>query len=238
MDAGAGIAPGTIILLNGTGSAGKTSIARALQDLAVEPLLHLGMDTFYVQVCPPKYLFRMVPPGEDPGDGAGAPESVLFLEAPDTAAGRAAGTAIVVPPFGHALLSGMHHTVATLAGLGHRVVVDHVLWEPGWLRECVALWRGFPVVFVGVHCPLPALEAREWARGDRSAKGVVRWQYTRVHRHGDLALPYDLDVETTTATPHECAARILDWLAAGHQPAGFRALARAFGAAEDRRTAR
>ena len=45
---------GRIILLNGTGSAGKTSIARALQALFEEPYLHLGMDCFYVEVCPPK----------------------------------------------------------------------------------------------------------------------------------------------------------------------------------------
>jgi chloramphenicol 3-O phosphotransferase len=221
--------PGRIILLNGTGSAGKTSIARALQELSASPLLHLGMDTFYIEVCPPKLLFRMVPPGEDVGDGRDAAESVLFLEAPDTEAGRAAGTAILLPPFGDRLISGMHHAVATLARLGNDVVVDHVLWYPPWLRECVRLWRDFPVLFVGVHCPLPVLEAREWARGDRSAKGVVRWQYSRVHQHGDLALPYDLTVDTSTATPHDCAARILDRWLCGTKPAGFPALARAFG---------
>lgn len=201
---------GRIILLNGTGSAGKTSIARELQDLCATPLLHLGMDTFYVAVCPPKLLFRMVPPGMDPGDGSDAAESVLFLEPSDTAAGRAAGTAIVLPPFGRQLLSGMHHAVATLAALGNDVVVDHVLWYPPWLRECVALWRDFPVLFVGVRCPLAVVEARELARGDRSAKGVVRWQHSRVHRHGELTLPYDVEVDTATATPRECAERILD----------------------------
>lgn len=215
---------GRIILLNGTGSAGKTSIARALQDLSAEPLLHLGMDTFYIDVCPPKYLFRMVPPGEEVGDGRDAPESVLFLEAPDTAAGRAEGTAIVLPPFGDRLLSGMHHAVATLAGLGNAVVVDHVLWYPPWLRECARLWRDFPVLFVGVHCALPVLEAREWARGDRSAKGVVRWQYPRVHRHGDLALPYDLTVDTTDTGARDCAARILDHWLHGPAPTGFATL--------------
>jgi chloramphenicol 3-O phosphotransferase len=220
--------PGRIILLNGTGSAGKTSIARAIQDLAARPVLHLGMDLFYVEVCPPKFLFRMVPPGEDPGDPADAAESVLFLEPPDTEEGRAAGTAISLPPFGRQLLTAMHHSVATLAGLGNDVVVDHVLWYPPWLRECVALWRPFPVLFVGVRCPLPVLEARELARGDRSAKGVVRWQYGRVHRHGDLDLPYDLVVDTGGATPHDCARQVLDRWLTGPPPAAFASLARIF----------
>ncbi len=219
---------GLIILLYGTGSAGKTSIARELQELCPTPLLHLGMDTFYVEVCPPKFLFRMVPPGVEPGDGADAAEAVLFLEAPDSEAGWAAGTAIVLPPFGARLLSGMHHAVATLAALGNDVVVDHVLWYPPWLRECVALWRDFPVYFVGVRCALPIVEARELARGDRSAKGVVRWQYSRVHRHGDLALPYDLEVDTGRASPRECAESVLPGWRGCPAPGGFARLAAAY----------
>ena len=220
---------GSIILLNGTGSAGKTSIARAVQQLCPEPVLHLGMDTFYIEVCPPQFLFRMVPPGVAVGDGLDEPEAALFLEPPDDPAARAGGPAIIVPRFGRQLLSGLHHSVAALARLGHRVVVDHVLWVPEWLPECVALWREFPVLLVGVHCPLPVLEARELARGDRSAKGVVRWQYPRVHRHGDRPLPYDLGVDTSTATPHECAERILARWEAGPSPRGFRSLEGWFG---------
>src|SRR5215213_4224367 len=131
---------GRIILLNGTGSAGKTSIARALQALFEEPYLHLGMDCFYVEVCPPKYLFRLVEPGTYvEGEEARAPESVLFLPAAGEA-GQGAGTAIRLPPFGHRLISSMHQAVATVAGLGNHVLVDHVLWEPRWLRECLELW--------------------------------------------------------------------------------------------------
>lgn len=35
---------GTIILLNGTVSAGKTTLARALQEVMAEPYLYLGAD--------------------------------------------------------------------------------------------------------------------------------------------------------------------------------------------------
>ena len=37
--------PGHIILLNGTSSAGKSTLAKALQTLLSEPYLHVGIDT-------------------------------------------------------------------------------------------------------------------------------------------------------------------------------------------------
>ena len=222
-----------IILLNGTGSAGKTSIARALQALFEEPYLHLGMDCFYVEVCPPKYLFRLVEPGAYvEGEEARARESVLFLPSGTGEAGQGAGTAIRLPPFGHRLISSMHHAVAAVAGLGNRVIVDHVLWEPRWLRECLELWRGFSVLFVGVRCPLAVVEARELARADRSAKGVVRWQFERVHAHG----LYDLEVDTSVASPLECAERIKRRALEGPGPEAFERL-RARVARDDERAA-
>jgi chloramphenicol 3-O phosphotransferase len=50
---------------------------------------------------------------------------------------------------------------------------------------------------------LEVLEAREHQRGDR-AIGLARWQYGRVHKD----MRYDLTVDTSTATPAECAERI------------------------------
>jgi chloramphenicol 3-O phosphotransferase len=36
----------TVVILNGVGSSGKSSIARALQDILDEPYLHVQMDAF------------------------------------------------------------------------------------------------------------------------------------------------------------------------------------------------
>ena len=41
-----------IILLNGVGSAGKSSIARALQNLAADVFLHVQMDSFFAMLPP------------------------------------------------------------------------------------------------------------------------------------------------------------------------------------------
>jgi chloramphenicol 3-O-phosphotransferase len=46
---------GTIILLNGTSSSGKSSIGRAIQRLADHPWLLLGADILGA-ICPPRYV--------------------------------------------------------------------------------------------------------------------------------------------------------------------------------------
>ncbi|MES0110599.1 hypothetical protein NKK46_13045 [Mesorhizobium sp. M0013] len=49
-----------IVLLNGVGSAGKSSIARALQTIATEPFLHVQMDAF-IDMLPP--ALQIMPTG-------------------------------------------------------------------------------------------------------------------------------------------------------------------------------
>ena len=44
------MAPGTIIVLNGASSSGKTSIAKALPEALNEPYLHIGLDAFFDMV--------------------------------------------------------------------------------------------------------------------------------------------------------------------------------------------
>jgi chloramphenicol 3-O phosphotransferase len=44
----------TVILLNGVGSAGKSSIAKALQTITAEPFLHVAMDSF-LDMMPARY---------------------------------------------------------------------------------------------------------------------------------------------------------------------------------------
>lgn len=61
----------------------------------------------------------------------------------------------------------------------------------------------FAVFMVGVFAPLDVLEARELRRDDRLI-GLARWQYDRVHKD----MSYDLEIDTSIATPMECAELI------------------------------
>jgi chloramphenicol 3-O phosphotransferase len=212
--------PGTVILLNGTASAGKTSIARALQALAPVPYLLIGADMLG-DMCPP----------ERPG-GVQAAERVTWVV---HSTSKPWLTELRVGPWSHRLVSAHHRSIAAYARLGFNVVVDHILQEPRWLAECAALWRDLPVLFVGVRCPLAVAEAREKARGDRR-RGVARWQFERVH----ALARYDLEVDTAALSAEECAAAILCRLDEGPPPdalrrAGDGVLAGASAKAEERR---
>jgi chloramphenicol 3-O phosphotransferase len=177
-------AAATIILLNGVGSSGKSSIAKALQTITARPFLHVQMDAF----------MEMLPQAlQDHPDGF-AYETV-----------HEDGKPVVVirtGPAGRRALQGMRHAIAAMAGQGNNLIVDDVLCD-GEMPEYVRLLSAFNLHLVGVFAPLDIIEERERRRGDRLS-GLARWQYGRVHQ--DAA--YDLEIDTSTAAPLECANRI------------------------------
>jgi len=173
-----------IILLNGVGSAGKSSIARALQMITAEPFLHVQMDAFIDML--PQAL-------QDHADG-------FSYEA--AADGDKPSVVIRTGPVGARALRGMRHAIAAMARQGNNLIVDDVLCD-GEMLEYLELLSAFDLHWVGVFAPLEVLEAREIQRADR-LPGLARWQYGRVHK----GIRYDLEVDTSTLTPLECARRI------------------------------
>src|SRR5262245_28199659 len=129
------MAPGTILLLNGTSSAGKTSIAVRLQRILPEPYVLFGADVLGA-ICPPAY---------NNGDRAAEGVALVLL----AAAGEPT-TAMVAGPYGQLLVAGFHRAVAALARQGLGVIVDHSLHERRWLEDCLAVWQDLPVLFVGI----------------------------------------------------------------------------------------
>ncbi|MFJ1749616.1 chloramphenicol phosphotransferase CPT family protein [Streptomyces sp. NPDC088116] len=111
---------------------------------------------------------------------------------------------------------GFHRAVAGMAAAGNHIVVDHILSEPWRLHDCLALFSPQNVVLVGVHCPVRELERREQARGDRPA-GLAARQFDRVHAHGI----YDIECDTGSASPLECAQQIKTFLHRRPTPTAF-----------------
>ena len=173
-----------VVLLNGVGSVGKTSIAKALQRIASRPMLHVPMDAF----------LEMLPPGT-----FGDPE---FYSFETTFEDGHPVTAVQSGPMMRRLLRGMRRAIAALAADGLDVVADDVFWGDE-LKEYRALLAPFDFHAVSLIAPLAVLEDRERARGDRSL-GLARWQFGRV----PTGQAYDLTLDTTLATPEACAERI------------------------------
>jgi chloramphenicol 3-O phosphotransferase len=174
-----------IILLNGVGSAGKSSIARALQDITAVPYLHVPMDSF-LDMLPARY-------GENHPDG--------FSFTPVEGHGGIA-LQINTGEVAAKALRGMRRAVVALAGQGNNLIVDDVMLDDTW-PDYQTLLAPYDVSLVGVFAPLAVLEERERQRGDRMI-GLARWQYDRVHQ----GMVYDLEIDTSTATPEACARKI------------------------------
>lgn len=152
----------TVILLNGTSSAGKTSIAKALQKIMDAPYLHVPVDSF-----------GEMSPGPDKLGEPGSPlwqsvfNRVLSGFHHSVAALANTGSDLIID---HLLLQGV---------------------EPyNWLEECLDQIAPFTVYLVGVHCPLEELRRREMARGDRGI-GLAERQFSQVHQHGIYDLEVD-----------------------------------------------
>lgn len=173
-----------IILLNGVGSAGKSSIAKALQGITREPFLHFAMDAF-IDMLPPAYCDH--------------PDGMVFETIEQD--GKPA-IVITSGPVAERTFRGMRHAVVAMAAQGNNLIVDDVLIGEE-KADYARLLAPFDLMTVGVTCPLDILEARERARGDRLI-GLARWQYDRVH----AGMAYDLTLDSSAATPIALAETI------------------------------
>ena len=205
---------GTIILLNGTSSAGKTTIAQALQNVLEAPYLHTGIDQLLIEHLPKGLIVR----ADVRGDGLdpATAEGWLAVFRDDALA------EVRIGPVGYRWLAGMYAAVAALSQAGLNVILDDVIHDPRVLRSAVETLPARQVFFVGIRCPLEVAEQREAARGNR-ARGGARTFHPRVHAHG----AYDLEVDSGRYTAHECALQIREGLQERPEPSAFEMLRRA-----------
>ena len=186
--------PGRVILLNGSSSAGKTTLAQMLQRLLPEPHQLISLDQ-YRDGLPARFRGLNSPAGT-PGAGG---LNVVPVERD----GRRM-TAIRFGDVGQRMLRGMRRAVATFAREGGHVIVDDLLLERAFLLDYLEALRGLPVIFVGVRCPLAVVGAREAARPGRFP-GTAESHFHDVHAHG----VYDVEVDTSAMGPRACALRVI-----------------------------
>ena len=176
---------GRVLFLQGASSAGKSTLAKALQ---------LSLDEYW-WVLEADDITRMQPTG---------PRTDWWEPTPDERPHPSWNPDLRLSRW----LSGYFVCLATLARTGSNVIAVGGWLETSWLLELAATLDGIDALCVGVYCPLNELERREIARRDR-APGYSRSQWDRVHAHE----PYDARVDTASQTTEQAVASIRGMLA-------------------------
>jgi Chloramphenicol 3-O-phosphotransferase len=187
------VTTGSVIVLNGPSSSGKTTLATALQrrfSAGNECWFVYAMDDYFAKVP-----FDWVTAGKHVGVHA---DEGVVLEHVDGQFRMRMG------PIGRQVLAAWRGAVGSAARAGLNVIADDVtLTEDewlGWQRELA----GLDTHWVRVQIALDVLEAREQARGNRMA-GHARAQYEDSYRYPT----YDAEVDTGTLDPDAAAAAVI-----------------------------
>lgn len=197
--------PGQIIILNGVPRSGKSSIVAEIQATFEGLWINLGVDRF-MQATPERYLPCI---GLRPG-----------------------GEREDIEPLVPILYRALYESIAAHSRLGLNVVVDvghHDAYAipHGILSDSARRLNGLPVLFVGIRCPIEVIMQRRNAGRNALNSTSVRvpppvrlWQ-REVHIPGI----YDLEIDTWTLSPSECAEVIRKRLADSPAPSAFQRLA-------------
>jgi chloramphenicol 3-O phosphotransferase len=187
----------TILLLVGTSSAGKSTLAKELQAILPDHYLLLGLDD----------VFRMVAPRW--GGGLGGPLSAQGFRY-NHSVGKPSVT-IRYGAVGRAVLDGMHQAVAAFAQAGTNVIVDDMLLDSDVLSGWARALAPYQTYLVKVHASLATLEEREPHR--RNPAGLARGHYAV----NDVPV-FDHLIDTTTTAPMDAANNLTTWLQSHPQP--------------------
>jgi chloramphenicol 3-O phosphotransferase len=181
-----------IIFLNGCGSSGKTTIAKAIQHQSAQPWLRLGVDTL-IDMAPEKFIAF----GEKAAEG-------YFSFIPGINE-RGEAMHVKIGPLGDKLFNTLPLTAKLLADAGNNLIIDEVLLDDTSFSLYQKALTGHNIYLIGVFCELHTLQEREILRGDR-AIGLANDQFDRVHAG---YRPYDLKIDTTRRSAFEIAKEIL-----------------------------
>lgn len=170
-----------VFVLNGISSAGKSTVARSLQELLTRPYLVFGVDTLIDAM--PQAMTAQV-------------EGLVFHHD-----GRVETGADFT-----AVEDAWYAGLAATATAGSGLILDEVFLggarSQSRLRAALA---GLRVAWVAVDCDLDVAVMREAARAGRTP-GMAVAQAPLVHE----GVEYDVRIDTTVQSSTACAAEILD----------------------------
>ncbi len=181
---------GKIVILNGASSAGKTSLAKAIQRQFTDTYLLMGIDMFWMTM----------------------PENQLDLTTVDASFytwieevfDDKPFLRIIPGPILDQIMIARYEAIAVYLNAGFNVIADDVTWSKLWLVEGLKTLAPFESYFVGVFADDRVLSHREILRGDRLtgwARGSQKW----VHEH----LTYDITLDSSVISSQELALKVV-----------------------------
>jgi chloramphenicol 3-O phosphotransferase len=207
---------GSLIVLNGGASAGKTSIAEALQDLLDEPYLVVGIDALYRSLPTRQKDHARVDP--------------RYYSVATTVEDGKEYFRLIPGPVLDAMAFAHYRAIARMLELGVNVLSDQVFWKREWLLDAVQIFERFRAFMIGVFVSDEEAERRHRARG-RSGAGWYRGAARLTH--ADVL--YDLKIDTSTQDPTACAREIKSSIDAGLKPNAFPTMRQRLVSTRDRR---
>lgn len=202
-----------IILLNGTSSAGKTTLARILQQRYDGVLLLYGVDTMVQGAFPLKC-------DEPPWD-----EHAIQLELSEQDGSPVAK--LQVSPYMYPVYRSAVQFYQLLSAQGYDLIVDELLFDAHRIDPYFDLLANETVHFIGVQPDREVVVQRERERGDR-IPGLAAGLYDEVYHP---LFEYDLLLDTGRLTAEQAADQLLSHLAREHHPSAFQTTAKRWQAA-------
>lgn len=197
-----------IILLNGTSSSGKTTVAKILQEKYEGVLLLYGIDTLVQTAFPEKCDY---PPYDEQAIKA------TFREVD----GHPHAT-LTVMPYMYPVYRAAVEFCRDLSERGYNLIIDEVLFDEERVTQYFEILDREKVYFIGIKPERDVVVRREKERKDR-VLGLAAGLYDAVYHP---LFSYDLILDTGVLTPQEGADKILDYLSQNDSPQGFSRSAR------------
>jgi len=172
-----------IIIINGASSSGKTSLARALQEVWSTKLLYLSLDQLMSQL-----------PFSYTGEGLNAELGFPIRD-----------NEVQVGPEGYKLNQIFCKSALQLQSFGYDLVIDYVFLDEQIFEPFKVLLKEAETLLVGLHCDVEVLNSRNDQRKDRIA-GLSIKQASRVHFMDKY---YDLELDSSNRESADLASSIL-----------------------------
>jgi len=188
-----------VIFLNGTSSAGKSSIAIKLLEQLHDPFLRVGVD-WYIDCLNPKFLM----------DGENADQGYKFISVKGL-------TTVKKGSLARRLDDAAHNAMKIFLQSGFNLIVDEVLFDDKDLKNYLSVFQEYCVYFIFIKPPIEVAEHREIERGDR-VLGLARGLYDEVYSNKIC----DLEIDSAKLTPEESAKVIIDFIKSNANPTAFK----------------